>query len=39
MEHSTSVVVIGKYSGEDFHAQKLLVKCPSKYEKQRGGTQ
>ena len=28
------VVAIGKYSAEDksFHANKLLIKCPSKYE-------
>ena len=37
MEHSTSVVVIGKYAGADFQAEKILVKCPSKYERQ-GGT-
>lgn len=31
------VVAIGKYSTEDnsFHANKLLIKCPSKYENQR----
>lgn len=31
------VVAIGKYSAEDssFHANKLLIKCPSKYEEKR----
>lgn len=31
------VVAIGKYSTEDdtFHANKLLIKCPSKYENQQ----
>ena len=30
------VVAIGKYNAEDnsFHANKLLIKCPSKYEKE-----
>jgi cytochrome c-type biogenesis protein CcmE len=32
-EHADSAVVIGKYDGEQFVAEKLLVKCPSKYEK------
>lgn len=32
-EHADSVVAIGKYDGELFAAEKLLVKCPSKYEK------
>ena len=27
-----SVVAKGKYDGEDFLAQNILVKCPSKYE-------
>ena len=33
------VVAIGKYEAADesFHAKKLLIKCPSKYESQRGG--
>lgn len=33
------IVAIGKYDGADgsFHANKLLIKCPSKYENQRGG--
>lgn len=33
-EHAESVVVIGKFNGEVFVAEKLLVKCPSKYEEQ-----
>ena len=34
------VVAIGKYSAEDdsFHANKLLIKCPSKYENQKGNS-
>lgn len=31
-ERSESVVVIGKASGEDFHASEMLMKCPSKYK-------
>lgn len=31
---SEKVVVIGSYSGEDFHASKILLKCPSKYQEQ-----
>lgn len=33
------VVAVGKYDAADesFHAKKLLIKCPSKYESQRGG--
>lgn len=32
------VVAVGKYEAADeiFHAKKLLIKCPSKYESQRG---
>lgn len=32
------IVAIGKYNAEDsaFHAKKLLIKCPSKYENARG---
>ncbi len=34
-EHAEQVVVLGRYQGRDnlFHAEKVLVKCPSKYEK------
>lgn len=31
-DQATSVVCIGKFSDETFHADKLLVKCPSKYQ-------
>lgn len=33
-EHATDVVVIGKYTDGIFHAEKLLAKCPSKYQKE-----
>lgn len=41
-EDAVSIVAIGKYQDGTFHAEKLLVKCPSKYqgeevEKQYGG--
>ncbi len=38
-EEAYHIVAIGKFDGEDgaFHANKLLIKCPSKYEDQRGG--
>ncbi|MBS1717379.1 MAG: cytochrome c maturation protein CcmE [Armatimonadetes bacterium] len=31
------VVVIGSYEQGVFHSDKMLVKCPSKYEAQKGG--
>lgn len=31
LEQSTSIVAVGKYQNEQFIAEKLLVKCPSKY--------
>lgn len=31
---SEKVVVIGSYKGESFHASKILLKCPSKYQEQ-----
>lgn len=37
MEHAESVVVAGSYKGNQFHATRLLVKCPSKYEDSEGG--
>lgn len=37
MEHAESVVVVGSFKGQEFHASKLLVKCPSKYEGKGGG--
>jgi cytochrome c-type biogenesis protein CcmE len=30
-ERSEKIVVTGKLKGEDFHADKILMKCPSKY--------
>jgi cytochrome c-type biogenesis protein CcmE len=33
-QRSEKVVVIGSYSGESFHASKILLKCPSKYQEQ-----
>jgi cytochrome c-type biogenesis protein CcmE len=31
-DQATSVVCIGQYKSDTFHAEKLLVKCPSKYQ-------
>ena len=31
-DQATSIVAIGKYSEGTFHAEQLLVKCPSKYQ-------
>ena len=33
-EHASDVVVIGKYTDGIFHAEKLLAKCPTKYQKE-----
>ncbi|WP_019555090.1 cytochrome c maturation protein CcmE domain-containing protein [Propionispira raffinosivorans] len=33
-ERATDVVVIGKYENQQFHADKILIKCPSKYQKE-----
>ncbi|MBN8702117.1 MAG: cytochrome c maturation protein CcmE [Bacteroidetes bacterium] len=30
-EKSEQIVIIGKCSGNDFHANEILMKCPSKY--------
>ena len=30
------IVAVGKYHAGAFHAEKLLIKCPSKYEQQKG---
>ena len=30
-ERSEQIVVIGKMNGNDFHANEILMKCPSKY--------
>ena len=32
MEQATSIVAIGRYQNNQFVAEKLLVKCPSKYQ-------
>lgn len=31
-DQATSIVAIGKYAGDHFEAEQLLVKCPSKYQ-------
>jgi cytochrome c-type biogenesis protein CcmE len=33
-EDAVSIVAIGRYQGDAFQAEKLLVKCPSKYQGQ-----
>jgi cytochrome c-type biogenesis protein CcmE len=33
-EDAVSIVAIGRYEGGGFNAEKLLVKCPSKYQGQ-----
>ena len=35
MGSATKVVAIGGMEGDAFHAHKLLVKCPSKYESEK----
>ena len=30
-EKSEQIVIVGKISGEEFHASEILMKCPSKY--------
>ncbi|MCL1851950.1 MAG: cytochrome c maturation protein CcmE [Peptococcaceae bacterium] len=37
MDQSDGVVVIGKFDDDVFQANKILVKCPSKYESVPGG--
>ncbi|HJP82412.1 MAG TPA: cytochrome c maturation protein CcmE [Fimbriimonadaceae bacterium] len=32
MSQATEIVAIGSMQGDEFHSNKLLVKCPSKYE-------
>lgn len=32
---SEKVVVIGSYEGDAFHASKILLKCPSKYQEEK----
>lgn len=36
MEEATSIVAIGRYQQGQFIAEKLLVKCPSKYQSTQG---
>lgn len=36
-DQATSVVCIGKFQNDAFHADKLLVKCPSKYQDEPAG--
>ncbi|SFM25517.1 cytochrome c maturation protein CcmE domain-containing protein [Pelosinus propionicus] len=36
IEEATSIVAIGKYQNDQFIAEKLLVKCPSKYQSAQG---
>lgn len=36
-DQASHVVCVGKYSGEQFHATELLVKCPSKYQEEGAG--
>jgi len=36
IEEATSIVAIGKYHNDQFVAEKLLVKCPSKYQPAQG---
>jgi len=31
-DQATSIVAIGRYAGDHFEADQLLVKCPSKYQ-------
>jgi cytochrome c-type biogenesis protein CcmE len=31
-DQATSIVAIGRYAGDKFEADQLLVKCPSKYQ-------
>ncbi len=31
-EEATEIVAVGSYSDGAFHAEQLLVKCPSKYQ-------
>jgi cytochrome c-type biogenesis protein CcmE len=31
-DQATSIVAIGRYQGDHFEAEQLLVKCPSKYQ-------
>lgn len=35
-ERSEQVVITGSYHGDDFKAEKILMKCPSKYQDGKG---
>lgn len=35
MGDATKVVAVGQMVGDEFHSEKMLVKCPSKYEGQQ----
>lgn len=35
--NATRVVVVGKMEGGEFHSNKIIVKCPSKYEGEGAG--
>ena len=39
-DQAVSIVAIGRYAGDHFEAENLLVKCPSKYQAlaEKGGT-
>lgn len=37
LEQATSIVAIGKYQNNEFIAEKLLIKCPSKYQSSQRG--
>ena len=32
LEHAEKIVIVGAYEGEQFVADKIITKCPSKYE-------
>ena len=36
-EHSEQIVIIGKCEGDEFHANDILMKCPSKYNDGKPG--
>jgi len=38
-EQASSIVAIGKYQDGQFNAERLLLKCPSKYQKAQGSDQ
>ena len=35
LDHAENIVVVGEHQGDRFEASRLLVKCPSKYEKEQ----